>query len=604
MIEPRFVDRTIKLGLDDAQVPWFILPQLQYEAGSLESRVRYSVQRGMRPAQEWLRTVSYYDIWQTIVEDAYNLVGSDPEEWPAEIERRRRVQSREMREAALQSPRAFTDICEIKDDEGERVVLKDFHVRSILHMRQTQFVCLLLPYMHGKSWLSSLLVPLMDWAEDPETTQIRIYAAEDFQHSYARGLMHAVESNDALHEMFPMVDKPGRGDPAYKNWGVEQFSIRGKTIALHKPSFLPLTWKSRRTGKRADRVGADDWVNDGNADSMVEQPEMIKYFKSGVMTMPELRVKKSRYGTKWGTAFLVGTIFHKQDINNVIAKEWKGIKGRKVIKVDVFPRRDSEDKQEVIWPERRPYDFVMMMKDALGDRAFNMRMRNRPQGEDGTEGFPEADVLAAVSEDYTYGEAPPGLPLIIGFDPATSKRTRYTKYPAIVLLAIGPDRVHWVAWDRLQGKSFPDQINTMILWANIHHCPIAVEDNQTQTSYGEQIRVQAPNVRIFSHTTTKNKRDPISGVEQFIPYFKNENAVIHGRNASKEQINNLTHEFIDWPQSKFTDLVMASWIAKRQYDLRMKGAQQMAQNAAPSFIQGRGMVNYIDIRHLKYGNQQ
>ncbi len=175
-----------------------------------------------------------------------------------------------------------------------------------------------------------------------------------------------------------------------------------------------------------------------------------------------------------------------------------------------------------------------------------------------------------------------------------------------MLLAIYGEEVHFVAWERMRGKPFPSQVDTLIQWAKIYNCPIAVEENHIQTAYGEQIKIQAPGIRIFSHTTNANKRDPKSGVEQFIPLFQNEKITIHGKGATNDQLYALTSEFIDWDQAEFSDLVMASWIAKRQFDLRMRSSHTRGYNTLPEYVGQRGHFggSFIDISHLKGGQAQ
>jgi hypothetical protein len=531
--------------------------------------------------------------------------GVDPDGWEEEIKKLIAFNREKAQHWALASgPRGWVQWTDWRDNNNERIVLKDFHVRMVNHLRQTGMVLALLPFLHGKSALASGLVPFIDWSENLECTQIRVYESDDFATNWTRTLMDIVESNERLHLLFPGISKPGRGSASAKVWSTDGFNISGREHLGPNPSFRATTWAKGRTGIRGDRIIFDDLVNDENDESVKEQDRMHNYVKSGAITMREVRPKtgiwNSRYGTKWGTLGVVGTIFDKQDVNARLQREWRGKSDRKVIRIDVFPYKGAEQEGVVIWPEKRPHEYIMQLKDEMGDRAFKMRLRNMPGGDDGTFGFDEDTVKDAVKIEWMWGQAPAGMPLIIGFDPASGKRTRWTKYPAFVVLAFSGEYIHFVCWGRWQGKTFPTQIGELAQLGLHYQCPIAIEDNATQTAYGEQLNASYSSVRTICMTTGDNKRDPASGVEMFDPLFRNGKVIMHGGSAPPDMIKALTSEFIDWPRGEYTDLVMAAWTGKRQYDLLHKFRTADVQTSpVPKYISNRGLGGSIDLRPFK-----
>lgn len=598
----------------DSEVPWWAFSMVHFERGSVESKVRSHILQGFRPTHEYGWVDSWYATYQDVVDRLFTIASRDPEEWAGQISKI--VSDNDLKQVqhyALKSgPRSYVQWIGLKDDSNQQLVLKDFQVRVVNHLRQTSLVAVLIPFMHGKSELASKLVPLMDWSENLEATEVRVYEGEEFSTGWSRVMMEIVESHEGLHRIFPGVSKPPRGNKNYKVWSTDGFNIAGRDILSKDPSFRSTTWAKGLTGIRTDRGIVDDLVNDENDESVTIQNRIHNYLKTGLLTMRNIRPWGSRYGTKWGTAGLVGTIYSKQDANSRIKKEWTGKDDRKVICIDVFPYKDAEKDGVVIWPEKRPFAYIMQLKEELGDRAFRMRLRNQPGGDDGTFGFDEDDINAAVNENFEYGVVPGGKPCIIGFDPGSGKTTKYAKNPAFVVLCFTGSRIHFVAWGRWRGKMFPQQINELGQLATYYKCPIVLEDNNQQIHYNEQMKVEAQfqNVQIICMTTGNNKRDPVFGVEQWAPMFRNKQVVIHAGHAPRDELKALTREFINYSSTtqpgpgETTDLMMASWFARRQYELLTKHRQEAIQSQAPAHLSGMGVGRrYVNISRFKTANK-
>lgn len=193
-----------------------------------------------------------------------------------------------VRDAALRNPRAFAQLCDIRDEDDEPVVLMDFHIESLAAMRRSERpACILLPYAHGKSWLSSELVPLLDWAEYPAATEGRIYLDEDLAKKWTGRLQQRVEENESLQHLFPWIRKPRRNDPCFKIWSTDGFAIGGNPIKQR--SFEPHTIKSSKTGFRFSRTGIDDVVSDKEAATVSIQDTYESYIKAVALSMRKIR---------------------------------------------------------------------------------------------------------------------------------------------------------------------------------------------------------------------------------------------------------------------------------------------------------------------------
>lgn len=585
------------MHLPDADVPWWAISLLDLDGSvrgakkrSVMSRVRWHMQMGERTQ---LRRQVFWDTWGQVIELANTKVAKRPlDDWINEAWEQTDHNTGEgspftnmVRDAALSSPNAFCSFINLCDDDGHVFVLKDFHLRTLRAMRGERLACILLPWAHGKSALGSLVVPLMDWAEWQDCTEGRIYLSQSHEKKWIRRLMDQVTNNERLHKLFPWVRKPIKGDAGYGVWGTEGFAIGGRTIGDY--SFEPLTAGQGATGNRFHRVGADDWVTSMNAGSNPEQEKLKEYLWTGAMTMPQTSTRLSKHRTKFGTFYLCGTLFSRNDVNFETFNRFTDL-GHKALRFDVY--RHGHAHNGVLWPEVRGEKWVAEQKRDLGERRFNMRCRNIVGGSTHLT-FPPEKVRYAECDGtngrpaYAWQVVPPGCRTIIGFDPGSGKITKTSKDPALVVFGHrvdhkpvmlrddrgdhspeDPEWFHVIEWNRLEGIPFSQQCDFIADRARFYQCPAAIEDNNQQVAYAEYINKVYPGVKVISHTTGLNKRDPKQGVEQFEPLFGNDRMIIHAQGAPQHQLLALREELLSYPGAR-TDLVMAMWVARYQQQL-------------------------------------
>lgn len=590
--------------LSDADTPWWAVALADVSAIDGGIRVRNARERGLR-----LHGAAAWDLWGQVVQLAQEKVmRRSLEEWRekcrSELGEGRGWEggpvSAAVRRACLRSVRAFGEVIDLRDDEGSPIVFKDFHVQTVRAMRGQAHACILLPFEFGKSYLNNIVVPLLDWAEWPDATELRIYWNTSHSDKWIRRLMGEIEGNTALHAVFPWISRPERGDAAWPQggkplWGTRGFSIRGRTI--EDKAFEILTANQFSIGNRAARVGGDDWVNTDNSKMVGVQDRLYEYWLTGPETMAQQLMRQSEFGTAWPSVYYCGTLFESYDVGNSIFQFYGEMRRRdsayRSLRFDCFIGNNSE---RTIWPERKTPQYMRQKREALGERVFNMRCRNLIRGAS-QRVFPRHDVLAAEFDGENrpplpWGETPQGgFGLVIGFDPGSGRITKESKNPAYFVycrrdardellpgllrepgLPMGPMRDprqpediyhHGLEWGRLDGYSFVRQCEFLIALARRYRCPVAFENNATQEAYGDQIRKDAPDIRLFAHRTGPGGADPRQGVEQFEPLFKNERILLHCAGAPQRNVLALREELCQWP-GRFTDLVMAMWIARHQ----------------------------------------
>lgn len=568
--------------------PWWALAMLQLgntftnKSGGRSGHVRKLIQDGMSnrvfntkrmakgndlriEAWESLKTLSYAFAEKRSLESWRNAAYS---------QRANRIRKEDgedtqlLRQAALSCPRAFCQIVNITDEQGNVWDLEDFHVQIVHAMRRSEAAAIFIPLEHGKSATNSILVPLMDWAEWPDSTSCRVYWNKSNLLKWIKKLMGEVEYNDDLHKVFPWIRKPIKNEDRSQNWSTEGFSIGGRTMMDR--SFEVLTAKKFSTGNRYSRIGCDDWVNTGNARSLVEQDKMEEYFGTGPMTFGSAIQKPSQFGTKWGTTFYCGTFFDKRDVGFRLFTKFQK-EGKTTLKFDVYPK-GIEYPETVLWPKARPPAYIERRRIELGRRVFNMRMRNLVL-EKGTETFAQEDVDDATQEHFRFGELPDRARAIIGFDPAVGSIKKNAADPAIALYAEVPVlddygnvtdswTAHFVKWESLVGYDFHKQCQAIFQWCDYYKLPVSIEKNTLQASYRQHMNRTYPSVKVYDHQTGAEKWDPENGVETFSPMFENHHAIIHAGGAPHDELQALKTQLVDWPQSQKKDIMMAFWFAR------------------------------------------
>jgi hypothetical protein len=600
---------------DDGAVPWWSLFAIRRdELDDDERRARARMWQGQDGAfrTDDMRQPRYRAAWERVVAKLEREHNLDMAWW---IRNRPQL----MRHAALTCPRAFCQLTRLTDDRGRPLVLAGFQVRGVFDMRQREQWLGLWPFEHGKSYLASVLVPLIDWAEDPNCTQIRLYYADAYKLKYARRLMWMIDGGcRGITELFPWVRRPMserekdnarpvfdpapyRDDPGCGWWSTDAFSVGGSTQP--EASWRGLTANSGQTGWRAWRVVADDLVNAKNAGSEKVQDYLEEFVNTGAQTMPTQEPPPpTAYSTRYGTFALIGTLFHPNDIGSRLYNRWLNDPKAKVTRLDIFPRGPEEDENghiEVLWPAKKPLEKVLEMRQRLTADGFDMRCRNLPSSGHGMRTFARANIERAKA-DLPYGTAPPGARLMIGMDPAKGKRTKWAKNPALFLIGVDPQTGlhHYIRWERLRGLNQLDQTRMMVAWAREYRCPIAIESNYDIEVYEEHIKTVDPGgtVRLITHVTGENKRDPIDGVSRLISLFERKQVRIHGTNCPPDAWTALLTELTEWPNGMLSDLVMALWIVEYQLSLHTQPVEKASPPVLPAYVTARGLGGYIDLR--------
>ena len=206
---------------------------------------------------------------------------------------------------------------------------------------------------------------------------------------------------------------PGRNDRTGKAWTADYFRVTGTTAGEKDYTMQALGLRGKIYGTRLDRIILDDivedWVNEN------EQERIIAWLLGRVQT----RLSRN------GKLIIIATRVHEQDIyGTLLEADWSSSWAKMV-----QPAILDEETQTTLWPEYWPYeDLVNRRRSKMRPRDWSLIFQQEAIGMPGSP-FP-LEVLEGSKSERAVGHVPPGLPVVMGVDPATDGTC------AIVVLAV------------------------------------------------------------------------------------------------------------------------------------------------------------------------
>lgn len=459
--------------------------------------------------------------------------------------------------------------------------LEDFHLRLIQTATSKTRGLILYPAAHGKTTLVSELLPIWAICKNPNIRIVDIAKNDVDAKSITRSIQSELLSNERLIRDFGPF-KPD-GDES-KAWALERFDVAKRTRHGKSSTWAAFGAGARTAlGYRTDWTICDDVVTDVNSSTPEQRMKLREWFNQGPETMGD-------HGDARLT--VVGTVFHPEDLYHDLMEMVLPDTGDKIWYVQKEFAILDPDEKRVLWPERRPWLWLMQRKASMGTLDFNKRFNNiavDPSRMVFKEEYVRGGYVGKIhypgvlDNAYNVGEIPdPTWRRYAGFDPAVGKISRSSKFCAHITVAVGScskhERCFWVVDLYRDQMTLPQQVDWIIGKHEEYQCNVSVvEANAYQMGLFQAVKQkldeQGMALNIQPHYTSRmNKPDPETGVQAMAPWF--ENGKVHipwGNPESKRKMAQLVDELVQYP-GRTTDTVMALWFAWR-----------MAQEMAPRF---------------------
>jgi hypothetical protein len=356
------------------------------------------------------------------------------------------------------------------------------------------------------------------------------------------------------------------------------------------------------TSKNCDLVICDDIVTEENSATREQREKLKSKFETSVQTGPQSKWTYRRSPQGWYESskclavppdvswprdinyeriVVCGTRFHPQDLYNKLEKD-------PTYKRLYFDCWKNQDETAPLWPGQWTKLGLDRERRSLGVLSFNKRYRNiaidegelafrREWMRGGT--LHDVEFPGCLDESRSFGDFDPKWFKVLGFDPASGSKTKWSSWPSFSVLGVDPEETPQKRYliDIYRSQMGFDDILSVILdgnpnkglpgfWKEYHYDLAKVEANSYGTWVLENDRMKEAQLEkglvIQAHYTGRNRVDPETGVMSMGRMFMDGLVSIPYKTASDQvKAAEFLEEFELFPKG-FYDLVMATWFAE------------------------------------------
>lgn len=492
---------------------------------------------------------------------------------------------RVIRNTTLQSPAAFFARYH-KDERGEPVLLKDFHVELMNTVADESIkrALILLPAGHGKTTIVSRGMPIYMMCKDPNIRIMHIMNnSTDAEQNLAAIQMELEDERSLLVQ----EHGPFKG----KVWKATEFHVAGRTIIDKDATFAAYGTGSNVFGHRADLVICDDILNLDNSGPFVTdrtRQSIRDWFFQGVM----------KVAAPFGRVIVVGTVMDFRDLYHELMDPKHGFK---VIRMQAIT---DEEHQEVLWPERFTYDWLRRERES--DMTSFMKRFQNIALEDALLTFPMKDLTACLDHNRPMGVVSKEMietghtVIVNSFDP-TSGQTKGSKWCGFASIAYNPKEAEPRRYHVLELSHFRAPFDEQIDFLIERHLRYGATATVIEANGAHQFLLQSQRLRAFREsghrvvphfTHERNKPDPYVGIPALAETIKaHRMSFPFGDPEAKKWIGYfLEHEFGTHPMSETTDVIMAVWFGWLWVKNSTNSGLHTIKRKMPLWARGSGLL--------------
>ena len=439
-----------------------------------------------------------------------------------------------------------------------------------------QNLMLHVPPGHVKSSIFSTWLPVWLIARNRNEQIIVLSKTASVVQTHVRLAGHILATNQRLIKDFGAFKPEVAGDTIWRPASA-QFIVTGRDPQLNNEMYTLQALGSGQQilGNRATVAIIDDITDDEIAQSEELTQGQFDYLQKQVFTrlMPEVE------GGPSGRICFIAQRVDFNDVYSVVAAmgenpdEDEGVPLFKVIQSPAVLRWEDEDHRDpepqVLWPEKFSYKTLMRMRARIGSANFEtMYQQNpspagdrvfKPQWFAGCHDYnrpgyagvrDDADKMFPVSRVFSIDPSPDSWNGLVVADVLYDRE----KFVAVILemksfLAPGPELEREI--ERVIGQYQPDYFVFE---------ESATSKYQVQTPFMEVVRRQVQYIR---HTTSKNKHDPLRGVQGLASDFEFKRISLpYADESGRDMTQILERECATWPGRGRADVLMALWFIR------------------------------------------
>jgi hypothetical protein len=447
------------------------------------------------------------------------------------------------------------------------------------------------PPRHGKSLL---LAHFVVWLilRNPDICILWSGPSDSIAKRFGSLVRDELEGNELL--IADMLGPGGSFKPdsrSGKQWRDDEFEVATRTIPQPAPTVKCVGKTGRVLSMDVDLLIGDDFEDQESTST----PSGRESIKNRFFT--DLASRKEEH-TAW---VYIGSRQHPDDLLGALidSDEWEVIV-ESAHQLDCELPVDDEEAHVscVLWPEVRPYRFLMQKWRTVGDVIFEMQYLSNPRAGKLTI-FNEDMMRACLDRSRNLGVPliPPGYELLGTIDPSPSVNQIAQLWgwsrenPVRYLLDIHTAKGGMDAWEDL-----------VRLWLEQYGLRRwVVEDNATQADYvnrREFVQWRQDNgVYVTGHTTGRNKHRMGIGVASMHPLYVNKHIVLpYGDATTRGKVDAFITEHKNYDPDRAqtsrhrADRVAAAWFAQMHIDSLQGGRlDARIEDNTPRWMSPSGM---------------
>ncbi len=451
-----------------------------------------------------------------------------------------------------------------------RFAIPEFHKQWYWWIVREKNYMNLAPRDHAKTSVHSVYRTIWEICVNRNIRYFIVFATQDIARLALSEIKSHLVQNSRIRAGFgifnPMELSPDQRlvDP---NWTHDSITVNRSDYSLKDPTVGVAGATSKVLSRRADRLIADDMVDDQTAYSAADTERLERWWGSDIE--PVLVAD--------GQEIITGTRYKTGDFYDSINS--KSIENGGMYRVFIGDAIIDEATKQVLWPERWSWKSLLEQRAKMGRLRFNRNYRNIIM-DDATSVFPMIWFTGGVGEDGVlyrgcYDESLVlGSPKrgagknwlrysVLGVDPAIGQ-SGTSKFFAAVLLGITYDNTVVIA-DIVRGQfGFVAQKRIVIgLYEKWRPRHVSVESNAYQMALVDGIEEQYKGMPIAAiYTSAAAGSKPDIGVPAMDIWFETGRIRIpRGDQRSVEITDLMVEELHHWGKHITSDIVMALWFA-------------------------------------------
>ena len=473
----------------------------------------------------------------------------------------------------------FTDDV-YKDEDGNPLPLKQAWVhkeiqKAIPPNGTPGHTVILVARLSGKSCQTAIIRTLFELGNDPDLRIKIVTAKDDLAMKTVITLKDHIETNERLKLVFPnLVPQTG------SMWSSHSITVNRKTKA-RDASVEAFGVTSSATGTRADAIIFDDIVDEKGS---IEP-------KTRENTKQIYREVWSNILDPIGREIFCGTIYHSDDLcaELKVSPEYKKIILPAVWTAEAADVYGSHDRIGLpIWPERWSLEQLDDRKRLIGPQAFARQFMLETQGKEDRL-FTDDAIRNCINNSYELNNwDSANSPIdnswvrVAGVDLASAlgKKSSYT---VMFTIAVSKNGKRWPLSIIRKRQKFPETIAMIKEQYRIHkHALILVENNSFQDAVISQLKNESVDIPVQGQTTGSQKMDLNVGLPSLavsmengawaIPMYGDHDGISHECNTC-----HWVQELVEAPFGKFSDILMACWLAET-------AARKLTKHAVPETL--------------------